>query len=484
MKRIIMHQRTQIGILKANGFQNYRIIIHYLSYGFIFVTAGSILGALIGPTLFHMIANPSRIFYFKFPYWHSIGLLPSLLIVCLMGAISLIVPYYSMEQIISESPSVTIKPKAPKSSDSKLVEKFKFWKKLSFTVRWNYRNVKTNKFRAIMTVCGVMGCTVLLISGFGLYEQMDESKDWYFNDINHFESKIIIEDNLNISQINSIAQKVDGVPITELSMEVFNNKTAMASLLAMDNTNLITMTDDNHEKIEISDNEVSISKRMAEIMGIKVGDTLDCRVVGSDKNVKIKIDKMHSSPFSQGLVMSPAKLKQLGLNYNPTSIVTSQHVTEKYDGTSVIYLNDMITGWDKMEETSMMIIFALIFFAVILALVVLYNLNVMYYTEMKKDMATLKVLGFKNEYLTNLLSTQSMYLTVFGFLLGIPIAYFVLSIVLPAFGDNFYMLPSISLKNLAITFIIIMSTSAIMSMFFSHKIKDMDMADSIKSLER
>ena len=137
----------------------------------------------------------------------------------------------------------------------------------------------------------------------------------------------------------------------------------------------------------------------------------------------------------------------------------------------------MITGWDKMEETSMMIIFALIFFAVILALVVLYNLNVMYYTEMKKDMATLKVFGFKSEYLTNLLSTQSMYLTLFGFLLGIPIAYFVLSIVLPAFGDNFYMLPSISLKNLAITFIIIMSKSLIMNMFFSHKIKDMDMAD-------
>ena len=83
MKRIISHQRYQIGILKASGFKNNRIIWHYVLPGFIFVTLGSVLGAVFGPLVFHMFANPSRMMYFKFPYWNSIGVINSVLIIFL-----------------------------------------------------------------------------------------------------------------------------------------------------------------------------------------------------------------------------------------------------------------------------------------------------------------------------------------------------------------------------------------------------------------
>lgn len=484
MKRIISHQRTQIGILKANGFKNRTITWHYLFSGFLLATLGSTLGSLLGPIIFHTIAHPSRIFYFKFPYWHYIGFANSLILIPIMGAISLIVSYHAIENIIDESPSSTIKPKAPESATLSFIEKLNFWKKIPFTFRWNFRNIKRNKFRSIMTIVGVIGCTVLLVSGCGLYEQMDQSKDWYFNDVNHFESKLIVDRNTSIDEINTIAREVNGDHIMESTIELTNNKTVAASLLILNNTDLITTTDDNHDRIKIGNDEVSISKKMADVMGVNVGDTIDFHILGSDKNIKVKIDKMHSSPFSQGLVMSPDKLEELGLNYTPTSIVTPQHVNETYDDIKIYSLNDLIEGWDKMEETTLIIINALIFFAVILVIVILYNLNMLSFTEMEKEITTLKVLGFKNSSLTKILATQSLLFIIIGFIVGVPIGQRILSILIPAFGNNFYLKPTLSATTIAITFIIIISTSIITNIIFSHKIKKLDMADSLKDLER
>ena len=484
MKRIISHQRTEIGILKANGFKNRTIAWHYMIPGFLLVTLGATLGSLLGPAMFHAIANPSRIFYFKFPYWHYTWFINSLILIPIMGAFSLIVSHYSIESIVNESPSSTIRPKAPKKATLSFLERLNAWKKIPFNFRWNFRNIKRKKMRGIMTIIGVIGCTVLLISGLGLFEQMNESKDWYFNDVNHFESKLIVDGNISMSEIDAIAEEVNGDKIMESTIEITTNKTEAASLLVLNGTDLITMTDDNHDKMEIGNDEVSISRKMADIMNVNVGDTIEFHVLGSDKHVKVKIDKLHSSPFSQGLVMSPDKLSELGLDYAPTSIITTQHVSEPPNGTNIIYLNDLIDGWDKMEETSMIIINALIFFAVILVLVVLYNLNILSFTELEHEIATLKVLGFKSTILTKVLATQSLFFIIIGFILGVPIGNWILSILIPAFGNNFYLLPRISFTCIAISFIVIISTSVITNFLFSRKIKKLDMVDALKDLER
>ena len=210
LKRIISHQRTQIGVLKANGYKNISIAGHYILPGVFLVVLGLILGAIFGPIVFHMLANPSRIAYFKFPYWNFVDSTNSIILILFMGVISLLVSYYSINQVVNESPAMMMKPKVPNESPSSFFEELPLWNRLPFNFRWNYRIIRRNKFRAIMTVFGVIGSTVLLISGLGIYEQMGESKDWYFNDVNHFESKLILSGDAGLSQANSIAQNVNG----------------------------------------------------------------------------------------------------------------------------------------------------------------------------------------------------------------------------------------------------------------------------------
>ena len=178
MRRIITHQRTQIGILKASGFKNHSIILHYVSYGFWLVLVGAILGLILGPMTLPQLFYPSMSATYKMPSWNPAWSMNFVYVAALMVLMSLAVSYYSVRNISNEKPADTIRPKTPKVSTSGFVEKLGIWKRLSFNARWNWRDAKRNKSRALMTIIGVIGCSALLVCAFGMYDGMNDLKEW------------------------------------------------------------------------------------------------------------------------------------------------------------------------------------------------------------------------------------------------------------------------------------------------------------------
>lgn len=484
MKRIITHQRTQIGVLKANGFKNRPIIMHYLSYALI-VFLGALLGLIIGPIFIHQVAYPPLGEMFVLPYFNHVGVMSFAYIIVIIVILALIVTYYSIRDIINEHPSTIIKPKPPKATTSAFIEKFSFWNHLSFNFRWNYRDVKRHNFRAIVTVLGVLGCVVILIYAFGLYDGMTGAEQWEFDKINQFESKLMVDNDATLSQIDDVAKQVDGDKIMESAIEIESNSdTNSASLLVLDGTDLIVPTNVDQNEIEINDNEVAISQKMVDLLGVGVGDTVRFHIMGSDKWVKVKIDKIYGHPSKQGLIMSSEKLDELGLNYTTTSIVTSKHVEGDYDGIkSIFYHDDMIDSTRDINRSLWIMIYDLIAFAVILALIVLYNLGTLSFLEMERDIGTLKVLGFNSTALTKLLLTQCFVFLIIGGLLGIPLGLRVLQLVWESSSEQFFMVPHLSLINLVCTFLIIFAVSIAVNLYFYFKIRKLDMVDTLKIFE-
>lgn len=485
MTRIIAHQRTQIGILKASGFKNHSIILHYVSYGFWLVLAGSILGLILGPMTLPQLFYPSMSATYKLPSWNPAWSMNFVYVAILMILMSLAVSYYAVKNISDEKPADTIRPKLPKVSTSGFIEKSSIWKRLSFNVRWNYRDAKRNKFRALMTIVGVIGCSALLVCAFGMYDGMNDLKEWEYNQINHYDSKLVIDEDTSISYVNNIADEVNGDKIMESAIEIESDSAKKSgSLLVLNDTGLITPTDYDWNKVDIADDEVSISQKMADMLGVSVGDTVKWHIMGSDKWVKTKIDKIHADPISQGLIMSADKLEDLDLNYTATSIVTADHVDNEYDGIKASNsMSDMTSSWDELTESMWLLIYILIFFACLLAIVVLYNLGLLSFTEIEREIATLKVLGFKTGALRKLLLTQNLWFTAIGFLLGLPVGYFILDIMWQSSGDSFYILPSISLTNFILTLVITFALSILVNLMFSRKIKKLDMVESLKGVE-
>ena len=485
MTRIIAHQRTQIGILKAVGYTNKSILFHYISYGFWLVLAGAILGLIIGPLTLPNLFYPSMSATYILPEWKPAWSMNFVYVAIIMVVMSLVVSYFAVRSISSENPADTIRPKVPKVSSSGFIEKTSIWKRFSFNVRWNYRDAKRNKFRALMTIVGVMGCAALLVSAFGMYDGMHDLKEWEYSQINHYDSKLIVNDNASMSSINNIADEVNGDKLMESAIEIeSDNAKKSGSLLVLNGTKLVTPTDYDRNEIEIGNDEISISQKMADLLGVGVGDTVKWHIMGSDKWVSTKIDKIHADPISQGFIMSSDKLDALDLNYTPTSIVTSEHVDKNYsDIKAVNSMNDMTSSWDEMTESMMLLVYILIFFACLLAVVVLYNLGLLSFTEIEREIATLKVLGFKTGSLRRLLLTQNLWFTAIGFVLGLPLGYYILDIMWQSSGDSFYILPSISLSNFLLTAVITFALSILVNLLFSRKIKKLDMVESLKGVE-
>ena len=485
MTRIIAHQRTQIGTLKALGFRSKTITLHYISYGFWLVLFGSILGLILGPMIVPSIFIGLMTEIYALPSWEPGWNLNFVVVMALMVISSVVVSYYAIESISNEPPSQTIKPKPPKTSTSGFIERSRIWKRLSFNIRWNYRDAKRNKLRGIMAIIGVMGCCALLVGAFGMYDGVNDAKEWKYCQINHFDSKLIIDEYASDVQIDAAAGEINGEKIMEKSIEVESNDIKKSGILqVLNNTDLITPMDKNKDMIEIEDDEVSISQKMADLLGVGIGDKVKFHIMGSNEWVKAKISKIHADPSSQGLIMSPEKLEDLGLNYTATSVITSEHVNETYDGFKTSSsIGEILDTWNESTKSLWFLIYILIFFACILAVVVLYNLGLLSFTEIEREIATLKVLGFKSSDLRRLLLTQNMIFTVIGFIFGVPLGFYILKVMWQTSGDNLYTIPSLSLTNIVLTAAITFSLSIIVNLMFSGKIKKLDMAESLKRQE-
>jgi len=485
MTRIVTHQRNQIGILKAVGFKDKTIILHYLSYAFLPVLAGAFLGLVTGPVIIPRMFYPTMMTSYSMPSWHPGFDISFIYIAGLMVALSVLVTYFSCRRISKENPANTLRPKAPHNSSNTFIEKSRFWKRLSFNFRWNWRDARRNNFRALMTIVGVMGCVALLIAAFGMNDSMNELKSWEYDDITHYESKLLLSNDANPMELYYILNETDGSFIMQQSIEMkANGGEDTVGLLVSNNTDLISYTDSNRNPIDIDEGDVSISTKLAEKFNLKIGDKIRWHIVGEDKWVTSKIGQIHAEPISQGLIMSPDTLEDQGLNFTPTNIITDEKFGENFDSIkSTSSVDRMKESWDQMTSAVMMMVYVVTFVAVALAILVLYNLEILSFTEMEREIATLKVLGFKTNVLRKLLLTQNVIFTAIGFILGIPLGFYFMTLMMNAAGDSLYYVPTLTWGNILLSAAITFAISIGVNLLFSDKINDLNMVEALKDVE-
>ena len=485
MTRIVTHQRTQIGVLKAVGYRDRTIILHYISYGFWPVLAGAILGLVTGPVVIPRMFYPTMAATYSMPRWYPGFDMSFIYIAVLMVASSVFVTYLSCRMISKENPANTLRPKAPNVSSNSFLEKSRFWSRLSFNLRWNWRDARRNKFRALMAIVGVMGCVALLIAAFGMNDCMGELKTWEYDDISHFESKLLLSSNANPMEIYYILNYTDGSFIMQQSIEIkAHDMEDTVTLLVSNNTDLISYTDSNRNPLEIKEGDVSISTKLAERFNLTVGDKVRWHIVGSDEWVTSKIGQIHAEPVSQGLIMSPDTLEDQGLNFTPTHIITPDKFGEKYDSIkSVSSIDKLEKSWDQITTSVMMMVYVVTVVAVALAILVLYNLEILSFIEMEREIATLKVLGFKTNVLRKLLLTQNIIFTAIGFVLGIPLGFYFMTLMMDAAGDSLYYIPKLTWGNILLSALITFAISIVVNLMFSDKIKDLDMVEALKDVD-
>ncbi len=481
MTRIVNRQRTQIGTLKAIGFENRPLIIHYLSYGFYLTLIGSVLGIIVGHnTIPYIFVDTMKSFY-TLPNWDPGFNMSFIYVAVLIVLGSLLCSYFAVSSIIKEPPSATLKAKPPKINKLGFIENTRIWNKLGFNLRWNIRDINRNKLRAVITLFGVIGCTVLLISAFGMHDGVNDLKTWKYDDINHYGTQLVLQDNISQTQIDSIIDKVNGTPLMTKSIQIEVNGVKKTRVLSVyDKTELITPTDKNRHEITLPENGVSISQKTADQFGLKVGDKIKWHLYGNETWINSTVEAIYGDPSVQGITITPDYAEKLNMTFKPTEIVTKENTADKFDGVgSVNDHEDLIKSWDKFTQTANLLIMILVIFAVILAVVVLYSLGLLGFTEVERDMATLKVLGFQLKDLRKLFITQYLGISLVGFLIGIPTGYYVLESI-RSNSDTLYYPVDYSPTTIIISFVITIIVSAIVNMLLANKLKNIDMVEALK----
>lgn len=488
MSRVISAQRMQIGTLKAMGYSNNSIILHYLSYGFVLSLTGSVLGLVIGPLTIPYLFYPTMSSTYSLPSWGPSWDISFFAVAGLMVVSSVLISYISVKGISDENPAETIRPKAPKLVSSGLIERTKIWKRFSFNERWNYRDAKRNKTRAIMSVFGVFACALLVMSAFGMVDSINNVEDWQYNQIYNFNSKLILEENITDSQLDHILDETGGEGIREEAIELkYKGIKKTGTLTVMNDSEYYKVTDANRNYIHLDPDGIAISDKMAEVLGLKVGDKVRWHVAGNPKWIDSEITETYSIPFGQGLIMSPEVFDEIGgddYNYSTNVVLTQKDVKENYTGVSSITTSeDIRKGWNTMTEALDLMVSVLTTFAIVLAVVVLYNLGLLSFTEIQRELATLKVLGFNSKSLRRLLLTQNLWFSTIGFILAIPGAYILMGIMMGSTGDEYCFPINIYLWNFVVSFLITFGLSVLVNLAFSRKIKKVNMVESLKSNE-
>lgn len=513
MTRMVEEERTLIGTLKALGYSKKSIAAKYLGYAVLATLTGGIFGVMIGEKILpYIIITAYKIMYRHLPdveipynlYYGVLACVAALL--CTVAA-----TIFSCMKELKEQAAELMRPPAPKQGKRVFLEYIPFlWKRLNFTWKSTVRNLMRYKKRFFMTIFGIGGCMGLMLVGFGLKDSISSIVPLQYEDIQLYDGNVILQSDVTMqekqevyealeknSQVVATAedllQKItiehDGVS-KEVYLNVPENVEKFSDFVVLQDRTT-------KEKYQLTDKGAVLTEKMAKELGVSAGDTVTIKEE-NEKERTVKISQICENYMSHYLYMTPAVYKAAygkEPEYNSIYYRTEGRTTKeaesvgeaalKLDGAlSVSYTTELRQQVDDMLQSLDIVIVVLIISAGMLAFVVLYNLNNINITERKRELATLKVLGFYDKEVTEYVYRENILLTligsVFGMLLGKILHRFIIVTVeidSVMFGRNINTISFVSAFLLTVVFSLFVNGV----MYF--KLKKINMVESLKSVE-
>ena len=509
MTRMVEEERIEIGTLKALGYTNLKIIFKYIFYAMLASIIGGIIGMFIGLKLIPTIIWTVYALLYYLPEFDAklkviYGIIGIIIAFMCIGGATFVVSYKELKNM----PSVLMRPKTPKNGKRVLLERVTFlWNKLKFSQKVTIRNLFRYKKRVIMTIMGIAGCTALILAGFGLKDSITNIVHNQFERVNSYDISITVntEENINnlLKNLKEDTRIKDTVEVNmqtgkllandikrDVKISIPNNKEDLKKVI-----NLIDKK--TKEKIEMSDNGIIITDKVAELLKLNKGDEVKL-IDNNDIQYSFKIDGIVENYVDHYVYMSKniyeEQMKE-AYKTNMLLINTNNISNEELDKlTASIVLYDEVSGINltssliKMVEDMLSllnyVVLILIVSAALLAFVVLYNLANVNISERKREIATLKVLGFYDQEVDNYINKESIMLTILGIVLGLIFGYMLTNYLITTCETEMLRFGrKISAISYAYAIIITSTYTFLVNKIIHFTLKKINMIDSLKSIE-
>ncbi|MCI9434841.1 MAG: ABC transporter permease [Bacilli bacterium] len=506
MTRMVEEDRTEIGTLKALGFANVKILFKYISYAALATIIGGFIGVIIGGYLIPSVIWNIYLMLFKIPNFiisfdFKIVLVGTLIaFVCIVGA-----TFIAVYKTLLNMPSILIRPKAPVSGKRILLERMPIlWKHLKFSNKISTRNLFRYKKRIIMTVVGIAGCTALILAGFGLRDSIVDIVDLQFSNVQLYDDMVIMTSSKDkdalLEKLNNdrYVKKVTLASMGNVSIKN-NNIEKNTTMVATDNEfkDVINMNDiNNNITLEVSDDVVYISSKLAKLIDAKVGE--DIEIIYDKKSYFIEVGAIVENYVNNYIYINKNTYLKLFKNYNENIIYISlkDDVLSEYNEkltsellkfssvASVLSVEETVSSVSQMFSSLDSVVVILIVSSALLAFVVLYNLSTINISERKREIATLKVLGFYDSEVDSYITKENIILTVIGLAIGLFLgSYLSHFIISTCETENLLFVRQVNFMSYVYSSIITVSFTIIVNIVTHFSLKKIDMIESLKGVE-
>lgn len=512
MTRMVEEQRQQIGTLKALGYRDGAIAVKYLCYAMLATVTGAVIGVVIGEKLFPwVIMNAYGMLYLGLPEyltplnWEQ-GLLAILTSIACTGLATL----FSCWREMRAKPSELMRPEPPKNGRRVLLERVTIlWKHLSFTQKSTVRNLFRYKKRFFMTVIGIGGCMGLMLVGFGLQDSITAIAKNQFVELFTYQAAVVVnsESKEQKDALREQAEMFDGMGSTlemfAQNVELTAGDESMSAIMEVPQDpsvvdQFFTFRDRrSKESYEFPEDGIAISEKTAKMLGVSVGDTIK---VGEENKEgrEVTISIIIENYVEHYIFMAPSLYEsvwqetpdynQILMKYEDTSDRYEENLGQmmiEQDGVvGVTFVSDLEAEIDDMLQALNIVIVVLIVSAGLLAFVVLYNLNNINITERKRELATLKVLGFYDMEVAEYVYRENVILTILGILAGAGIGLALHQYIIHTVEVDMMMFGrTVFPRSYLFSGLLTLVFSLFVNYMMYYRLKKIDMIESLKSVE-
>lgn len=512
MTRMVEEQRGEIGTLQALGYSKFDIAKKYLNYALLATLGGSIFGVLIGEKIFpYIIVYAYKIMYQHLPhiivpYHLSYAIMATAAAVLCTFVATLAACYKELLAL----PAVLMRPPAPKQGKRILLEHIPFiWKHLSFIWKSSIRNLFRYKKRFFMTIVGIGGCMGLMLVGFGLKDSIMNIAVLQYGELQTYDGMAYLNSDLSEEEKVSLEEKIADEKEIEVYSEVLMKNKTVKSKSGEEEIYLsvpvkegglepfMTFRDRVTKKqYKLMDDGIILTEKAAAKLEVKPGDTV--KIEGDSSDVEVKIGAVCENYIGNYMYMTPGMYQTLYgeppetttilfnlKNYDDQKLLDiGEKLIEQDAVLNVSYTNNMEERIADMLGSLNLVIVVLIVSAGMLAFVVLYNLNNINITERKRELATLKVLGFYDKEVASYVFRENILLTIIGAFVGMGLGKLLHRFVIVTvevegimFGRN------IGPPSFLFSFLFTVGFSLFVNWVMYFKLKRIDMVESLKSVE-
>ena len=513
MTRMVEEQRTQIGTLKALGYGKLSIAGKYLNYALLATVGGSIFGVLFGEKVFpYIIVTAYKIMYTHvpdvvIPYNWEYGIMAAGAAILCTGLATLLACYKEL----ASQPAVLMRPPAPKQGKRVFLERIPFiWKHLSFIWKSTIRNLIRYKKRFFMTVFGIGGCMALMIVGFGLRDSIFAIGKLQYGELQLYDGMVILNTDAEEEDKKEPIEYLSSEKAVSDIMEGYSKKITISKGKEEQEVYLSVPSDLEKNKefqvfrnritkkeFEMEKNSVILTEKAAQLLEVKKGDKimLDDK---DEKQAELRVTDICENYMEHYLYISPETYREIyGEEPEPNTVYfkmkdfdkkglkeIGENILSKRGALNVTYTYNIQNQLDDMLESLDIVIVVLIISAGLLAFVVLYNLNNINITERKRELATIKVLGFYDKEVSAYVFRENILLTIIGVVVGVVLGSMLHRFVIVTVEIDSVMFTRIIenisfLLSAALTCLFSFLVNAVM--YF--KLKKIDMVESLKSVE-